>query len=187
MPGERLGSVVHNCPRVHNRTVVYGLRMRLWGGPVACSGADAVGIPQFGSFGGICEDVRYLRSVQMTKNNLVDHVAEATKGTKKETEQVIDAVLATITDALAKGEKVDLRGFGSFQVSGKKERQGRNPRTGETMTIAARNVAVFKPSKELSGRLNGGSVDDAGDNITTDTVAQPSHGSAKVHGDKIDM
>ena len=77
--------------------------------------------------------MRYLRSVQMTKTNLIDHVAEATKGTKKETEQLIDAVLASITEALVKGEKVDLRGFGSFQVSGKKERQGRNPRTGETI------------------------------------------------------
>jgi len=84
----------------------------------------------------------------MTKNNLIDHVTEATKGSRKETQLVIDALLATIIETLAKGEKVDLRGFGSFQVSGKKERQGRNPRTGETVTIAARNVAVFKPSKE---------------------------------------
>ena len=131
--------------------------------------------------------MRYLRSVQMTKTNLIDHVAEATKGTKKDTEQVIDAVLASITQALSKGEKVDLRGFGSFQVSGKKERQGRNPRTGETMTIAARNVAVFKPSKELSGRLNGGSDAEASDEPNIgDESAQPSSGSAKVHGDKLD-
>ena len=126
--------------------------------------------------------MRYLQSVQMTKANLIDHVAEATKGTKKETEQVIDAVLASITEALVKGEKVDLRGFGSFQVSGKKERQGRNPRTGEAMTIAARTVAVFKPSKQLSGRLNRGSEDEPG----TDTVAQPQQGSEKVHGNKLD-
>src|ERR1044072_1091310 len=66
--------------------------------------------------------MRYLRSVQMTKTNLIDQVAEATKGTKKDTEQFIDAVLAAITQALVKGEKVDLRGFGSFQVNGKKER-----------------------------------------------------------------
>ena len=130
--------------------------------------------------------MRYLRSVQMTKANLIDHVAEATKGTKKETEQVIDAVLASITEALVKRDKVDLRGFGSFQVSGKKERQGRNPRTGEAMTIAARNVAVFKPSKELSGCLNGGSEDEPGDDVTTDTVAQPQQGSEKLHGDKLD-
>jgi nucleoid DNA-binding protein len=123
----------------------------------------------------------------MTKANLIDRVAEATKGTKKETEEVIDVVLASITDALVKGEKVDLRGFGSFQVSGKKERQGRNPRTGETMTIAARNVAVFRPSKELSGLLNGGSEGEAGDDVTTGTHSHPSDSSAKVHGDKIDM
>jgi nucleoid DNA-binding protein len=132
--------------------------------------------------------VRYLRSIRMTKNNLIDHVTETTKGSKKETELVIDVLLATIIEALAKGEKVDLRGFGSFQVSGKKERQGRNPRTGETVTIAARNVAVFKPSKELSGRLNGASEDRAeAGGVNTDTLAQPQQGSEKVHGDKIDV
>ena len=116
----------------------------------------------------------------MTKTNLIDHVSQATGNAKKETEQVIDAVLAAITEALSKGDKVDLRGFGSFQVSGKKERQGRNPRTGETMTIAARNAAVFKPSKELTGRLNPGSA-----GAPDDDSAQLSEGSTKVHGDKI--
>jgi DNA-binding protein HU-beta len=130
--------------------------------------------------------VRYLRCIRMNKNSLIDHVSEATKGTKKETELVVDALLASITEALAKGEKVDLRGFGSFQVSGKKERQGRNPRTGETMTIAARNVAVFKPSKELTSRLNGTSPDDETAGINLDTISQPQDGSVKVHGDKID-
>src|SRR6266436_5484986 len=95
----------------------------------------------------------------MTKNNLIDCVSEATKGTKKDAELVVDLVIDSITEALVKGEKVDLRGFGSFHVSGKKERQGRNPRTGQTMTIAARNVAVFKPSTELVGRLNETTLD----------------------------
>ena len=90
----------------------------------------------------------------MTKNSLIDQVAEATEGTKKDAERVIEAVLTSITDALLKKEKVDLRGFGSFQVSDRKERQGRNPQTGETITIAPRSVAVFKPSKELAARLN---------------------------------
>jgi hypothetical protein len=71
---------------------------------------------------------------------------------------------------------------GSFQVSGKKERQGRNPRTGETITIAARNVAVFKPSKELSDRLSNSSENEVGNDVTIDGVAQTSEGSAKVHG-----
>ena len=51
----------------------------------------------------------------MTKNNLIDHVSETTKGTKKDAELVVDVVLNSIADALAKGEKVDLRGFGSFK------------------------------------------------------------------------
>jgi integration host factor beta subunit len=90
----------------------------------------------------------------MTKNNLIDHLAETTQLTKKDAEQVIDAVLGQITEALAKGEKVDLRGFGSFQANAKKRRQGRNPQTGDAITIAAKTVAVFKPSKELAERVN---------------------------------
>jgi len=127
----------------------------------------------------------------MNRNSLINHVAQATQSQKEQTERLIDALLVSITEALVKGEKVDLRGFGSFQVSGKKARQGRNPRTGETITIAARHVAVFKPSKELSGRLNG-TPDDGADGaeaggLSTDIVAQPQQGSEKVHGDKIDI
>ena len=90
----------------------------------------------------------------MTKANLIDQIAETTQSTKKDAEQVIDAVLGQITEALAKGEKVDLRGFGSFQANRKKERQGRNPQTGDAITIAAKTVTVFKPSKELAERVN---------------------------------
>jgi|ERR1017187_5666567 DNA-binding protein HU-beta len=91
----------------------------------------------------------------MTRNNLIDQLAESTQRSKKEAEQVLDAVLTHIAEALGNGEKVDLRGFGTFQVSEKKERQGRNPRTGEPLTIAAKRVAGFKPGKELAERVNG--------------------------------
>jgi integration host factor beta subunit len=90
----------------------------------------------------------------MTKSDLIDRITETTQSTKKEAEQVIDAVLSQIMEALAKREKVDLRGFGSFQATAKKERQGRNPQTGNAITIAAKTVAVFKPSKELAERVN---------------------------------
>jgi nucleoid DNA-binding protein len=83
----------------------------------------------------------------MTKDNLIDHLVETRQLTKKDAEQVIEDVLGQITEALAKGEKVNLRGFGSFHVNRKKERQGRNPKTGETITIAARTVAVFKRAR----------------------------------------
>jgi DNA-binding protein HU-beta len=120
----------------------------------------------------------------MTKNNLVEYVATHTQRTRKEAEQVIDAMLEGIAESLSRGEKVELRGFGSFQVSEKKERQGRNPRTGETMTIAARRAAAFKPGRELSERINGqaGAAGASGG-----MQAEPSEGPAKVHGDKIEM
>src|SRR4051795_688043 len=113
----------------------------------------------------------------MTKANLIDEITRTTDHTKKEAEQIVDAVLEAIAGALERGEKVDLRGFGSFQVNGRKERQGRNPQTGEAITIAARNAAVFKASKELGQRVNG--TPEA--NATNEEAehAQPSKASAK--------
>ncbi len=116
----------------------------------------------------------------MTKNNLVDYVAANTQRTKKEAEQVIDSMLEGIAEALGRGEKVELRGFGSFQVSDKKERQGRNPRTGEIMTIAARKGAAFKAGKELLERLSASSA-------PGELAAEPAEGPAKTHGDKINV
>ena len=113
----------------------------------------------------------------MTKNELINYVADATQRTKKDAETAVDAVLAGLGEALGRGEKADLRGFGNFQVSERKERQGRNPQTGETITIAARKAVVFKPSKELTERVSGKAQGHAG---------EPSDGSAKLHGDKLD-
>jgi nucleoid DNA-binding protein len=104
---------------------------------------------------------------------------------------VLNALIAAVGEALDRGEKVDLRGFGSFQVSRKKERQGRNPRTGETITILAKKVVAFKPSKELADRVNAieGRTGEAGQRPAGNTVplAEPSPGPAKLHGDKIDV
>jgi DNA-binding protein HU-beta len=122
----------------------------------------------------------------MTKANLIDQIAGSTQRTKREAEQLVDAVLNAIADSLGNGEKVDLRGFGSFLVNDKKERQGRNPKTGEALTIAARKVAVFKPSRELADRVNG---TPAASSAASGGVpsAELSDGSAKLHGDKIDV
>lgn len=65
----------------------------------------------------------------------------------------MDSILGAITEALSSNERVDVRGFGSFVVKDKKERQGRNPRTGETITIPAKRDVGFKPGKELSEKL----------------------------------
>ena len=91
----------------------------------------------------------------MTKSHLVNQLAEATQQSKREAEQIVDLVFAGITKALQSGGRLDVRGFGSFQVRDRKARQGRNPRTGETILIPAKKVPVFKPSKQLAEQLNG--------------------------------
>ena len=84
----------------------------------------------------------------MTKQDLVTVVAESGM-TKKEAAAAIDAILDTIKDALADGDKVSLVGFGSFSVKKRKAREGRNPRTGKPLKIPAKTVPVFKAGKAL--------------------------------------
>jgi len=89
----------------------------------------------------------------MTKQQLIDKVAAKTELGKAEATVAVDSVLDCIAESLRSNERVDLRGFGSFVVKERKERQGRNPRTGETITIAAKRDASFKPGKELTEKL----------------------------------
>ena len=83
------------------------------------------------------------------KKDLIAKVAEATELTKKDSEVAVNAVFAAVSDYLAAGEKVQLIGFGNFEVRDRAERQGRNPQTGEPLTIAATKVPVFKAGKAL--------------------------------------
>lgn len=85
----------------------------------------------------------------MNKAELISNVAEKTEFTKKDTEKAVSAVLDSIGDALAKGEKVQLVGFGTFEVRQRAARKGRNPQTGEEIDIAAAKVPVFKAGKAL--------------------------------------
>ncbi|CCJ65569.1 MULTISPECIES: HU family DNA-binding protein [Leuconostoc] len=83
------------------------------------------------------------------KQELVDSVAKATGLTKKDAVASVDAVFASIEAALKKGEKVQLIGFGNFEVRDRAARKGRNPQTGEEIEIAASKVPAFKPGKAL--------------------------------------
>ena len=85
----------------------------------------------------------------MNKSDLIEMVAEKAGITKKDSEKAVTAILEGITDALAKGDKVQLVGFGTFEVRSRKEREGRNPSTGETIRIAAQKVPAFKAGKSL--------------------------------------
>ena len=90
----------------------------------------------------------------MKKVELVEAVAEAAGLTKADATRAIDATFATITEALVKGDKVPLVGFGTFSVSKRAAREGRNPRTGETVTIAAKNAVSFKAGSALKDAVN---------------------------------
>ena len=84
------------------------------------------------------------------KQDLIAKVAEATELTKKDSAAAVDAVFASIEEFLAAGEKVQLIGFGNFEVRERAARQGRNPQTGETISIAASKVPAFKAGKALN-------------------------------------
>lgn len=85
----------------------------------------------------------------MNKAELVSKVAEKSETTKKDAEKVINALFGSIEEALANGEKVQLVGFGTFEVRDRAARTGRNPKTGEEIKIAATKVPAFKPGKAL--------------------------------------
>ena len=85
----------------------------------------------------------------MTKAELVEKVADKIQLTKKQTETIVNILLNSITEALSEGDKVELRGFGSFRISKRNPREGRNPKTGDTVQIPAKRVPFFKAGKEL--------------------------------------
>nr|BFD66972.1 HU family DNA-binding protein [Bdellovibrio sp. HAGR004] len=90
----------------------------------------------------------------MNKAQLVELVAEKTKTTKTQSEQILDATLEAIQEALKDGEEVKLVGFGTFTKTSRKARQGRNPKTGETVKIPSAYIPKFKPGKDLKDALN---------------------------------
>ena len=90
----------------------------------------------------------------MNKKQLVDVVAKKTGAKKKDVKKIIDATIEAIKEALEKGEKVQLVGFGSFEVRQAAARKGVNPRTKQPIEIPARKVPKFKPGKDLKKRVS---------------------------------
>lgn len=90
----------------------------------------------------------------MNKTQLIDAVAKATNLKKADAEAAVNAVTGAITDALKAGDKVQLIGFGTFEVKARSARQGRNPKTGEKLTIAASKHPAFTAGKALKDSVN---------------------------------
>ena len=92
----------------------------------------------------------------VTRNTLVDALFQEVGLSRHECANLLEDVLKTVTDRLAEGTNLKIVNFGSFSVRHKRERMGRNPKTGEEAPITARRVIVFKPAQRLKHRVNGG-------------------------------
>ncbi len=90
----------------------------------------------------------------MTKAELVEEVSRVSDLTKKHSEVIVETVFQSIIDALHRGEKIELRGFGSFRLRQREPRKGRNPKTGDKVDVPPKKVPYFKPGKELKDLLN---------------------------------
>jgi DNA-binding protein HU-beta len=93
------------------------------------------------------------RGESMNKGELIDAITEKTNFTKKEADAVLSAAIDTIIEAVASGDKVTVVGFGSFEKRDRQAREGRNPRTGESMTIAATSVPAFSAGKSFKEKV----------------------------------
>ena len=109
----------------------------------------------------------------MTKSELVQRLAEANPHLyQRDVEAIVTAIFDEITAALARGDRVELRGFGAFSVKRRDARIGRNPRTGESVEVDRKVIPFFKTGKQLRERLNGGSgegIDDDDDDFDGDS------------------
>jgi integration host factor subunit beta len=90
----------------------------------------------------------------MTKADLVDEVSKVTELSRKDSEVIVETLFDSIIRALKVGDKLEVRGFGSFRIRERKARQGRNPKTGEKVSVPEKKAPYFKPSKELKDLIN---------------------------------
>jgi integration host factor subunit beta len=90
----------------------------------------------------------------MTKSELVEKVAARLKLPKGKAEQIVHAIFDSLQDSMMKGERIEIRGFGSFEIRHYKSYEGRNPRTGAPVSVAPKRLPFFKVGKELKERIN---------------------------------
>ncbi|HWT77810.1 MAG TPA: HU family DNA-binding protein [Candidatus Methylomirabilis sp.] len=91
----------------------------------------------------------------MTKADLIEEVSRAVEMSRKDSEVIVETVFDSIVKSLRSGDKIEIRGFGSFRTRERKSRVGRNPKTGARVEVPAKKIPYFKPSKELKDVVNG--------------------------------
>ena len=92
----------------------------------------------------------------MTKADLIEEVSRVVELTRKESEVIVETIFDSVVGSLRSGDKVEIRGFGSFRTRERKGRVGRNPKSGDKVEVPPKTIPFFKPSKELRDVVNGG-------------------------------
>ena len=91
---------------------------------------------------------------EMTKADLIDEVSRLAELTRKDSEVIVETIFDSVVRSLRAGDKIEIRGFGSFRTRQRNPRIGRNPKTGERVEVPAKKIPFFKPSKELKDLVN---------------------------------
>ena len=94
----------------------------------------------------------------MTKADLIENVSQAVELSRKDSEIIVETIFDSIVKSLRTGDKIEIRGFGSFRTRQRNSRVGRNPKTGARVDVPAKKIPFFKPSKELKDLVNSGEV-----------------------------
>ena len=97
----------------------------------------------------------------MTKADLIEEVSRLVELTRKDSEVVVETIFDSIVKSLRSGDKIEIRGFGSFRTRQRKPRVGRNPKTGDRVDVPAKKIPFFKPSKELKDLVNNAAAGEA--------------------------
>lgn len=108
----------------------------------------------------------------MTKAELIEEVSNVVEMTRKDSETIVETIFDSIVNSLHKGEKIEIRGFGSFRTRQRQPRVGRNPKTGSRVEVPSKRIPFFKPSKELRDLVNH-QTKAATDGASADTAATP--------------
>jgi integration host factor subunit beta len=118
--------------------------------PLSCLAPNAYGVE--GEDGE--EASAMTKQPTLTKADLIEEVLRITELPRKESETIVETIFESIIEALQKGDKIEIRGFGSFRTRQRRGRIGRNPKTGEKVEVPAKKIPFFKPSKELKDFVN---------------------------------
>jgi integration host factor subunit beta len=94
----------------------------------------------------------------MTKAELIEEVSKVVEMTRKDSEEIVETIFDSIVGSLHRGEKIEIRGFGSFRTRQRQPRVGRNPKTGTRVEVPSKRIPYFKPSKELRDLVNAGAT-----------------------------